>query len=263
MLDFLKRRRRARLRESPCPDEWRRIIEDNVAMFGRLSAADQEELLGHAQVLIAEKHFEGCGGLELTDEMRVTIAAQASVLLLHRNADYFPQLTSILVYPSTYLVPTERSLGAYVLQEHEEARLGHTGMNLGVVVLAWDDALRGARIADDGENLVLHEFAHQLDLDDHAADGTPPLDGQLYRSWSRVLTPEFDALRRARASGTPTLIDQYGATNPAEFFAVVTELFFERPGALRDAHAALYDVLRSYYVQDPAAWPGDGSRSRT
>lgn len=232
-------------------------------MFCRLSAADQEELLGHAQVLIAEKHFEGCGGLELTDEMRVTIAAQASVLLLHRNADYFPQLTSILVYPSTYMVPTERSLGAYVLQEHEEARLGHTGMNLGVVVLAWDDALRGARIADDGENLVLHEFAHQLDLDDYAADGTPPLDGQLYRSWSRVLTPEFEALRRAKESGTPTLIDQYGATNPAEFFAVVTELFFERPGEFRAAHAALYDVLRSYYVQDPAAWPGDGSRSRT
>ncbi|MGH7634179.1 MAG: zinc-dependent peptidase, partial [Gemmatimonadaceae bacterium] len=139
----------------------------------------------------------------------------------------------------------------------------HTAMNLGVVVLAWDDALRGARIADNGENLVLHEFAHQLDNDDYAADGTPPLDSDLSRSWSRVLTPEYDALRRAKESGTPTLINQYGATNPAEFFAVVTELFFERPSEFRDAHAALYDILRSFYRQDPAAWPGGRSGSAT
>ena len=256
MIELFKGRRREQLRASPVPPEWERIVERNVAVYRRLPREDQRELLGHTQVLLAEKHFEGCGGLELTDEIRVTIAAQASVLLLHRDTDYYPNLTSILVYPSAYIVPGEKPLGGGIWEESEDVHLGHTSPSLGALVIAWDDALRGARAVGDAENVVFHEFAHQLDFEDRVVDGTPLLEPRQYVSWARVLGGEYEALRRANADASLTLIDQYGATNPAEFFAVVTELFFERPVALRDRHPALYEELREFYQQDPATWPG-------
>jgi MtfA peptidase len=255
MLDYFKRRRRQRLRAEPFPAEWRQIIERNVAVFQQLPLGDQTELLGHVQVLLDEKHFEGCGGLELTDEIRVTVAAQASVLLLRREPTYYPRLTSILIYPSTYVVPSERADDG-LWEDRDEALLGHTGRTLGALVLAWDATLRGARNFHDGDNVVFHEFAHQLDFEDDAVDGTPLLQSRTqYVSWARVLGADFEELRRASDDSRATFLDQYGATNPAEFFAVATEFFFERPRELRERHAALYAELRSFYRQDPAEWP--------
>jgi MtfA peptidase len=259
MFNLFKGWRRERLRSLPFPAEWQRIIERNVSLFGRLSPEDQRELLGHTQVLLAEKHFEGCGGLELTDEIRVTVAAQACVLLLHRETDYYPRLKSILVYPSAYLVSDERPIGGGLWEEGDEIRLGHTAPRLGALVIAWDDALRGGRAVDDGENVVFHEFAHQLDFEDYVVDGTPPLESGQYLSWARVMSAEYEALRRANDTEATTLIDQYGAKNPAEFFAVITEVFFERPSELRQKHPALYEELRSFYRQDPETWQA-GSR---
>ena len=253
---MFKSSRRERLRSLPLPEEWKRIIERNVRIYRRLSPDDQQELLGHTQVLLAEKHFEGCGGLELTDEIRVTIAAQASVLLLHRETDYYPRLTSILVYPAAYVVSGERPIGGGLWEDGEESLLGHTSRNLRALVIAWDDVLRGALVVDDGENVALHEFAHQLDFEDRAVDGTPLLESWQYASWARVLSDEFETLQRDVNDDSPTLIDSYGAKNPAEFFAVVTELFFERPVELRQRHPALYEELRSFYRQDPATWNG-------
>lgn len=259
MFDYFTQRRRQRVRAQAFPPAWRRFVERNVTVFARLPPHDQAELLGHVQVLLAEKHFEGCGGLELTDEIRVTVAAQACVLLLHRETDYYPRLTSILIYPSAYMVPGDRPVGDGIWQEGDDARLGHTAPRLGALLLAWDAALHGARNLDDGDNLVFHEFAHQLDFEDFAVDGTPPLESRAqYASWSRVLGAEYDELRRASAGGTATLLDQYGATNPAEFFAVATEFFFDRPRELRQRHAALYGELRSFYRQDPAEWKDSG-----
>src|SRR5436190_17536714 len=234
MIDLFKGRRRERLRSLPFPAEWQRIIERNVSTFSRLSPEDQHELLGHTQVLLAEKHFEGCGGLELTDEIRVTIAAQACLLLLHRETDYYPELTSILVYPSAYIAHEDRYLGDNIWEQGEDGRLGHTGRRMGSLVLAWDEVKRGAADPADGRNLVLHEFAHQLDFEDSQADGAPALSTRReYLAWARVMSREFEALQRADEAGTSTLLDTYGATNPAEFFAVTTEAFFERPRALR------------------------------
>jgi MtfA peptidase len=254
MSGLFKKWRRQRLRTLPLSAEWQRIIERNVSAYSRLSAEDRRELLGHTQVLLAEKHFEGCGGLQLTDEIRITVAAQASVLLLHRDTDYYPRLTSILIYPSAYVVSEEQHIGGGIWEAGEDVRLGHTSAQLGALVIAWDDVIRGARTFDDGDNVVFHEFAHQLDFEDHAVDGTPLLESRQYVSWARVLGGEYEALRRAANDATATLIDQYGATNPAEFFAVVTELFFERPAALRERHPALYEELRKFYQQDPATW---------
>src|SRR5437588_6942177 len=260
MFRFLKQRRRQRLRAQPFPPAWRSIITGNLPNFRRLAPEDQAELLGHVQVFLAEKHFEGCSGLELTDEIRVTIAAQACLLLLHRATDYYPELTSILVYPSGYTSYEARHLDGNIWDEGGEPRLGQTARWLGSLVLAWDDAKRGAAHPSDGRNLVLHEFAHQLDYEDFKTDGAPALATRAeYLAWARVMSKEFAALRAAEEIGTPTVIDAYGATNPAEFFAVVTEAFFERPRALRAKHPELYAELARFFRQDPVSYSAESA----
>jgi len=248
-----KSRRRERLREEPFPDHWRRMVETRVPMFARLTSADQQELLGHARVLLEEKHFEGTSGLIMRDEIRVTIAAQAAFLLLHRDTDYFPRLTSIIVYPAGYVAKEERAEGG-IWSEDDEALLGHTQRDLRALVLAWDEARAGAANPDDGHNLILHEFAHQLDFEDGSTDGTPVLEsGAQMRAWATVFQEELDALRRSADAGEPTVLDAYGAEDPAEFFAVATEAFFERASELKHRHQRLYDELKRFYRQDPAA----------
>jgi len=255
VFDLFKSRRRARLRAKPPPPEWREILARNLHVFSRLSAADQAELLGHTQVFLAEKHFEGAGGLELTDEIRVTIAGQACLLLLHRETDYYPELITIIVYPSGYTAREDRHIGGGIWEEGDEDRLGHTGLRLSALVLAWDAVRHGAAAPTDGANLVLHEFAHQLDFENQSSDGTPALETRGdYMAWARVMSAEFNALRYATEAGVPTLLDEYGATNPAEFFAVITETFFERPRALQKRHPRLYAELARFYHQDPTTY---------
>lgn len=249
----LRERRRRRLRQAPFPPEWRAIVERNFPLFRRLPPDDQAELLGHMQVFLDEKKFEGCGGLEIDDEIRVTIAAQACLLLLHREPHYYPRLVSILVYPHAYVAKTTERLPGGVVLAGESGRLGESWVD-DVVVLAWDAVRSGASDANDGHNVVLHEFAHQLDQEDGSANGAPILERRSqYVAWARILGQEFSSLREKMARGEVTDIDPYGATNPAEFFAVVTEAFFERPHALRRKHPALYEELALFYRQDPAA----------
>lgn len=258
VFDFLKQRRRDRLRAQPAPPAWRAILEQNLHIFRRLPAKDQDELLGHTRVFLAEKHFDGCGGLELTGEIRVTIAAQACLLLLHHETDYYPELVSILVYPSGYTAPEDRHIGGGIWEEGGEDRLGHTAPRLRALVLAWDSVRHGAGAPTDGENLVLHEFAHQLDFENQRSDGTPALETHGdYLAWARVMSAEFEALRAASDAGEPTLLDSYGATNPAEFFAVITEVFFERPRALQKKHPALFVQLQRFYRQDPTMYSAE------
>src|SRR5438067_2598895 len=158
---FLKRRRRRdRLRARSFPAAWKSILNRNLPIFRRLPSSDQSELLGCVQIFLAEKHFEGCGGLELTDEIRVTIAAQACLLLLHRETDYYPELTSILVYPSAYIAHEDRYLGDNIWEQGEDGRLGHTGRRMGSLVLAWDEVKRGAADPADGRIRCLHNSAH-------------------------------------------------------------------------------------------------------
>ncbi len=256
MFGYFKRRRRDRIRAAPFPTAWLEAIERNVPIFHRLPRADRGELQGHVQVFLAEKQFEGCGGLELTEEIQVTIAAQACVLLLHREVDYFSRLVSILVYPSAYVASATRPIGAGVIREEEEVRLGEA-WKTGVVVVSWASIRAAARGRTQGENLVLHEFAHQLDMEDGAADGTPLLDDRRqYERWAEVMGFEFERLQRDVASGRYSVLDAYGATDPAEFFAVATECFFEKSVSLAKRHPELYDVLKSYFRQDPAHWSG-------
>jgi Mlc titration factor MtfA (ptsG expression regulator) len=252
MFDFLKRRKHAAIVAEPFPEAWREIVERDVAYAAKLSAEERTTLEGLVQIFIAEKSFEGCGGLELTDEIRVTIAAHACLLILHREeADVYPGLDSILVYPSAYRASSKKREGLVVI-ESEDARLGESWTR-GAVVLAWDHVLRSARQLG-GDNVALHEFAHQLDAADGTVDGAPDLGSRArYASWARVLGEEFKELSERLHAGRGSDIDAYGATNPPEFFAVVTEMFFEKPQQLKKRHPDLYAELAEFYKQDPAS----------
>jgi len=253
MFTWLKRRRRARIRSTEFPAGWRAIIEKNVPYVALLPPEDRQELLGHVQVFLAEKPFEGCGGLQITDEIRVTIAAQACVLLLHRQTDVYPGLESILVYPSTYVVPGGRPGPDGLIEDDPQARLGESWAH-DLVVLAWDSVVSGAADIHDGHNVVLHEFAHQLDQESGAGPGAPALPRRsMYVAWARVLGHDFDELVRETQQHQREILDQYGSTNPAEFFAVATETFFEQPRQLLSKHPDLYKQLQAFYCQDPAA----------
>ncbi len=258
IFEFVKQQRRRRLRARSFPKEWLKLTQRHVVFFHKLNASDRAELLGHIQVFLAEKRFEGCGGFAITDEVRVTIAAQACLLLLHRRTDYFPGLLTILVYPLTYMVEEKRQVGEHVWEEGTVSRLGETGRRMGSLVLSWGAVKHGAADPSDGKNVVLHEFAHQLDFENHAADGVPRLatrEQQL--AWSEVMRSEFASLRAADESGIPTLLNTYGATEPAEFFAVSVEAFFEQPHALRARHPKLYAELRKYFQQDPVEYSAE------
>jgi len=256
MIIFSTKSRRLKLRSTPIPSEWREILHRRFPLLACLPPEDQRELEGHIQVFLAEKQFEGCDGLTITDEIRVVIAAQACLLLLHRDTDYYPDLKSILVYPSTYF--------SRVTEEDEEQKAAFAGQSWqrGPVILAWDAVQGGVSDRSDGQNVVFHEFAHQLDEEDGRVDGVPvlnakgPLPERLsrYRSWAKILSQEFAQLQQASAAGQKSVLEEYGATNPAEFFAVTTECFFEKPRLLRQKHPELYDELKRFYQQDPAEW---------
>ena len=260
-----KKRRRERLQQQPLRPDWLTIIDRNVPYCRSLTTDDQRELHGLVQVFLAEKQFEGCGGLEMTDEIRVTVAAQACILLLRRQTDVYPTLRSILVYPHAYVAPTATRQPDGTVLEYSQGRLGESWVR-GPVVLSWDDVIAGASDIHDGRNVVFHEFAHQLDHESGAADGAPVLPKRsMYIAWARVLGGEYEMLIDDITHHRRTLLDQYGATNAAEFFAVVTEYFFERPVPLKARHPELYEQLRLFYKQDPVllAQGGQASSARS
>ncbi|MDA8089767.1 MAG: zinc-dependent peptidase [Nitrospiraceae bacterium] len=255
MFHWLRDHRRAEARKRPFPPGWETIVRANMAHYCMLDDAERAELRAMIQVFLEEKHWEGCGGLDLTDEIRVTIAAQACLLQLGLPHDYYRDVESVLVYPST-VVPPEHRPGIFERVdgpvEPSVPILGQAFAR-GPVILVWDAVVRGARHPEQGHNLVYHEFAHKLDMLDGAADGTPPIaDRAQLAEWVAVCSREFLRLRRLAGKGHKTFLDAYGATNEAEFFAVATEEFFDRPIDLQKHVPELYRVLTAYYRQDPA-----------
>jgi Mlc titration factor MtfA (ptsG expression regulator) len=244
MLNLRHQRRRALA--APFPDGWLTIIRQNIPPYSKLSPEMQQQVRDYTQEFLYDKKFEGCGGLTVDDEIRVTIAAQASLLLLNRKVRCYPRLYSVLVYPSAYVAKSET--------DEKSVRLGES-WRTGAVVLAWDSAQHGAANFADGRNLVIHEFAHQLDQEDGSGDGAPILDGRSsYTAWARVLSREYERLRKRVDKGKKSVIDAYGASHPAEFFAVASEAFFEKPRQLSSKHPELYDELRKFYQVDPQEW---------
>ncbi len=245
--------RRKELAQQPFSPGWARIIGESVPYCRSLHPEEMERLQDLVKVFVAEKNFEGCGGLVVTDAMKVMIAAQACLLLLNLHHNYYERLVSILVYPESFDFEQEERGPACTVTVMQSPVSGLSS-SAGAVVLSWPDAVAGAQRPHDGMNVVFHEFAHQLDQLDGAMDGAPALESaSLYREWAQVLGSEYKRLQEEVEKNSPSLISDYGATKPAEFFAVVTELFFERPLELRQQHPALYDEFKQYYRQDTAA----------
>lgn len=246
--------RRRRVRRQPFPAAWREVLRRRMPAFARLPADLQLQVKKHVQVLVAEKPFIGCAGLVVTAEMRVLIAAQAALLLLNRGAGYFGNLRQVLVYPGAFVVRRSEADGNGLTHETRRALAGESWQQ-GQVLLSWDDVVAGAADPDDGHNVVIHEFAHQLDQERGRANGAPWLGVRdAYARWAAVLSGEFEALRQRLAMGESGVIDAYAATDAAEFFAVVSEHFFEQPAALAGAHPALYAEFARFYRTDPLAW---------
>lgn len=249
--------RRNRIADAAFPEAWRKIMRRRVPLVRRLPIHLQLQLKKHMQIFIAEKSFLGCGGLQITDEMRVVIAAQACLLILNRATDYFAKVRQILVYPGAFVVNRNTLDGAGVQQDNRQALAGESWTQ-GQVILSWQDALEGAAVADDGRNVVIHEFAHQLDQENGVARGAPPPtlgdtqhDAQ---RWSRVFHSAFAQLQSEVHHGVQGLFNHYGAQDPAEFFAVATEVFFEQPLALAAQYPEVYQELSGYFKVDPVHW---------
>lgn len=246
----------------PLPPEQVAILARNIVQYGAMDDLQRQRLARMVQYFLHQKKFVGCAGLEITDEMRVTIAGQACLLLLGRVGEHpkpaiYPTLAMILVYPGAFLAPRKQVDASGVVTEERQDLLGESWGD-GRVILSWDHVRRGAVTGEgaaQAHNVVLHEFAHQLDSESGDTNGAPYLgSSERYRSWSEVLSRDYANLRHDAMWGTHSVLDHYGATNPAEFFAVATESFFEQPHQLAARHPALYDEFLKYYRIDPRQW---------
>ncbi len=250
---LLRHRQRKQAAATPLTDAQRRILHDNIPLYRRLPETMKAQLEGHIQTFLFDKRFFGLQGVEIDDEIRLTVAGTACILLLGRDDLEFAGFTTILIYPSTF-VSEQRQHDGLVEHVGRPARLGESWKR-GPMVLAWDSARHGAGDIKDGHNVILHEFAHKLDEADGAMDGAPVLEQRSqYVSWARTMQPAFDELQRNAAHHVKTVMDHYGATNPAEFFAVLTETFYEKPRQLDKHHPELYAEMRRCFGVDPIEW---------
>ena len=238
----------------PIPAGFTAILACNIPVYARLPLQLQQQLHRLVQQFLHQKKFIGCEGLDVDDEIRVTIAGQACMLLLNRPSRVYPALDTVLVYPGAFLAPRNQVDAAGVVTESRQDLLGESWGD-GRVVLSWDHVRRGARDWTDGQNVVLHEFAHQLDSESGNNNGAPYLGSrESYRTWSKVLSRDYANLRNDAIYRQQSVLDHYGATSPAEFFAVATETFFEKPHQMAERHPDLFAEFGKYYRVDPREW---------
>lgn len=251
---WIRRRQITKWQSLPWPHDWEETLQQQMPLYNKLSPPQKKHLQQMVKIFVRQKPFEGCGGLVVSETMKVLIAAQACLLLVNRPVKLnklYPKLDVILIYPSAYVAQGVQQRGWQVWTEQEQVRLGES-WHQGMVVLAWDHVQSQALDLHDGHNVVLHEFAHQLDQEDGYSDGTPMLDQRSqYLSWGRHFGKVYQELCDKVSHHHVSFIDPYGATNPAEFFAVVTETFFEKPHQLQKRHPQLYSELATYYHLDP------------
>ncbi|MCF7789563.1 MAG: zinc-dependent peptidase [Prosthecobacter sp.] len=235
-------------------EEWIALLKKNIPLYARLPEDLRQRLHERIAQFISTIRFEGCGGLELTEDMILTVAAQACLLVVHREGRPYPKLSAVYIYPTTFSSVSWRRDAHGIVTEGAVHRLGESSA-WGTVVLAWDSVTQGARYIHDGDNVTFHEFAHQLDHEDGPTDGAPALrSGAAYRTWSHVFHDNYADFLQRTEEGRKTVLDAYGATNPAEFFAVATETFFEKPQKLYEKRPEMYAELARYYHLDPREW---------
>ncbi len=257
VFSYFKHARRRKLLNQPFPESWLNVLTRNVGLYSRLPEPLRVRLREKTRVLVAELSWEGTKGFAVTDEMKVTVAGQAALLLLGNDDYYFERVTAIVLHPKRIIKRSQPVMLAAtlppLLQEAETELLGEA-WRAGSIVLSWPAALEGGRNAGDGQNLVLHELAHHLDGLDGEMGGSPPLPADQLRHWNEVTQQAMQQFADECAAGGDTLLDPYGLTNAAEFFAVVTETFFECGRELRRQYPDLYAAYRGFYRVDPAEW---------
>ena len=246
--------RREHWRRQPFSKRWQQFLEQNVPIYRCLPSLLKQQLQNHIQVFLAEKQFIGCGELVITEEIKLTIAAQACLLLLNRKTWYYKDLSVILVYPTAFIVPREVQDNAGVHSQERQILEGESWA-MGKVILSWEDVKQDTDSFGSGANVVLHEFAHQLDHEQGNTNGVPLLDNKAsYIIWAKVFSQTYQQHCNKAARGESTVMNYYGAKNPAEFFAVATEAFFEKPLLLKNEYNQLYEQLCHYYRVDPSEW---------
>lgn len=245
--------KRKNIQKVETPKSWPIILQKNLSIYQNLNQETKEQLHQLIKVFIREKNFHGCGGLQLNEEIIVTIAAQACLLILNLKHDYYPHLKNIFIYPHAFRSIQKEHVG-FIQNQKNVIRSGESWV-YGPIVLSWSHALHGAKNSQDAQNVVYHEFAHQLDQQDGTSNGTPELpNAEDLKVWAHIMENGFQNLIKEVANNKKTLIDEYGATHPAEFFAVTTEIFFEKPNQLKKEHPDLYEIFKKYYKVDPALW---------
>jgi MtfA peptidase len=242
-----------RILKRPFPTEWQDIVERRISFYDRLDESEQKQLQDMIKLFVAKKNYYGCAGLEINDDIRITIATEACLLLLNRPTGIYPSLRHILVYPFAFKAEHQQHNPDGTVSQVNNGLLGESWDN-SKVVLSWDHVEHGIENFDDGHNVVLHEFSHQLDSESGSTNGAPILKKNTYPVWARVLSEEFEKLSKASEHNNKAVMDYYGATNPAEFFAVATEVFFEKPEQLFSKHPDLFNELKVYYCVDPRQW---------
>jgi len=251
---LIPRWRLSQVTKKPFPCEWERILKTNIPIYSHLPSNLKQQLKQRIKLFLFKKRFYGCNGLIITDEIRVTIAAEACFLIINRPTSLYNSLHYILVYPSAFRKTSELITEGGVESKENVDLLGES-WDRGKVILSWDDVEKDAKNMASGHNVALHEFAHQLDFEGGSANGAPLLRGRgSYQRWAEVLSSEYASLCQRNSSGLKDVMDNYGSCNPAEFFAVATEAFFEKPHTLQQQHPELYDELQEYYCVDPREW---------
>lgn len=248
-LFFYRNWRRQRELQQPFPETWRKLLHETVPFYASLPSSLKKRFEEHVQLFIAEKDFYGCDGFGVDDTVRVTIAGHACLLVLERPFSTYDEVRSILVYPDIYRVQSPQHDGM-IVHMNEQVRAGEASSR-GQVVLAWTECEEAASKSAGAHNVILHEFAHQLDYLDGTADGAPPLSGEFADQWQQTMSRAYENLRQSLRHHSHSWLDPYGATQPAEFFAVLTEAFFQQPEHIHKAQPDVFDALKNYYRMDP------------
>lgn len=235
--------RNNRILKQPFPNEWERILISNMSLYAHLPEDYQQRLKKLITLFLYKIPFSGSAGIVITDEIRVTIAAQACLLILGRTIDDYAKIKSIIVYPYAFFSQNESG-------EVSGTRLGESWHN-GRIILAWDDVLHNSRYLVEGHNVTLHEFAHQLDQEDGYSDGVPSIPSSAVNVWVHSFSKQFKNLKSLVTDYQESFLNPYGATNPAEFFAVCTESFFTAPRKFKQVYPELFQLLHSFYQLDP------------
>ncbi len=254
MFSWFRDRRRRKLLAEPFPSEWEAPLHRNVGHYPILTEEERAKVRDIARVLVVEKIWEPCGGLEMSQEIQVTIAAQSALLLLGLDHNYYLRVPSILVYPTAFHLPKEDETGDEFFTRGEITAEGQA-VYRGPVILSWDQVLSEGRNPQAGHNVVIHEFAHQLDFLDNQVDGAPPLESaQQTLRWKEVMSRALAAHRQALERGEETLFTEHAGQDEAEFFADCSESFFCLPHDLRQEQPEIYHLLAGYYRVEPVKW---------